>query len=168
MSEQHSSPSSAGLAGTGTGATPGRHRVSLAEIEPPVALGPLDGRYRQVVAPLVDHLSEAALNRARLDVEVSWLVHLTTTGALPGAPALREADVAYLRGIVDSFGAAEIAELAEIERETRHDVKAVEYFLKRRLAAGRRRWARTAHCPGRARSSPSSAPARTSTTSPTR
>ncbi len=135
MSEQHSSPSSAGLAGTGTGATPGRHRVSLAEIEPPIALGPLDGRYRQVVAPLVDHLSEAALNRARLDVEVSWLVHLTTTGALPGAPALREADVAYLRGIVDSFGAAEIAELAEIERETRHDVKAVEYFLKRRLAA---------------------------------
>ncbi|HLV04084.1 adenylosuccinate lyase [uncultured Georgenia sp.] len=135
MSEQHSSPSSAGLAGTGTGAAPGRHRVSLAEIEPPIALGPLDGRYRQVVAPLVDHLSEAALNRARLDVEVSWLVHLTTTGALPGAPALREADVAYLRGIVDSFGAAEIAELAEIERETRHDVKAVEYFLKRRLAA---------------------------------
>jgi len=135
MSEQHSSPSSAGLAGTGTGAAPSRHRVSLAEIEPPIALGPLDGRYRQVVAPLVDHLSEAALNRARLDVEVSWLVHLTTTGALPGAPALREADVAYLRGIVDSFGAAEIAELAEIERETRHDVKAVEYFLKRRLAA---------------------------------
>ncbi len=134
MSEQHSSPSSASLAGA-TGAAPGRHRVSLAEVEPPIALGPLDGRYRAVVAPLVDHLSEAALNRARLDVEVSWLIHLTTSGALPGAPALSEADVAYLRGVVDSFGAAEIAELAEIERETRHDVKAVEYFLKRRLAA---------------------------------
>ena len=134
MSENLSSPSSASTAG-GAGAAPGRHRVSLAELEPPIALGPLDGRYRPVVAPLVDHLSEAALNRARLDVEVSWLIHLTTTGALPGAPTLSDADVAYLRGVVDSFGAAEIAELAEIERETRHDVKAVEYFLKRRLAA---------------------------------
>ncbi|TNC18256.1 adenylosuccinate lyase [Georgenia sp. 311] len=134
MSENLSSPSSASTAG-GAGAAPGRHRVSLAELEPPIALGPLDGRYRSVVAPLVDHLSEAALNRARLDVEVSWLIHLTTTGALPGAPTLSDADVAYLRGVVDSFGAAEIAELAEIERETRHDVKAVEYFLKRRLAA---------------------------------
>ncbi len=137
MSEQHSSSSSVSLpvsAGT-SGAAPGRNRVSLAEVEPPIALGPLDGRYRGVVAPLVDHLSEAALNRARLDVEVSWLIHLTTTGALPGAPMLSDADVAYLRDVVDSFGAAEIAELAEIERETRHDVKAVEYFLKRRLAA---------------------------------
>ena len=52
-------------------------------LEPAIALGPLDGRYRSVVAPLTDHLSEAALNRARLDVEVSWLIHLTTTGALP-------------------------------------------------------------------------------------
>lgn len=132
MSEQPSTTSSASLS---AGAAPGRHRVSLADLEPPMALGPLDGRYRGVVAPLVDHLSEAALNRARLDVEVSWLVHLTTSGALPGAPQLSDADVAYLRGVVDSFGAEEIAELAEIERETRHDVKAVEYFLKRRLAA---------------------------------
>ncbi|WP_152188787.1 adenylosuccinate lyase [Georgenia satyanarayanai] len=132
MSEQPSTTSSASLS---AGAAPGRHRVSLADLEPPIALGPLDGRYRGVVAPLVDHLSESALNRARLDVEVSWLVHLTTSGALPGAPQLSDADVAYLRGVVDSFGAEEIAELAEIERETRHDVKAVEYFLKKRLAS---------------------------------
>ncbi|MEE6294760.1 adenylosuccinate lyase [Georgenia wangjunii] len=110
-------------------------RVNLAELDPAIALGPLDGRYRGVVAPLVDHLSEAALNRARLHVEVEWLVHLTRSAALPGAPDLSEADVAYLRGVVAGFGQAEIAELAEIERETRHDVKAVEYFLKRRLAA---------------------------------
>ncbi len=45
-------------------------RVSLADVSPPVALGPLDGRYRAAVAPLVDHLSEPALNRARLHVEV--------------------------------------------------------------------------------------------------
>jgi adenylosuccinate lyase len=110
-------------------------RISFATLDPPIALGALDGRYRATVAPLVDHLSEAALNRARLHVEVEWLVHLTSRGVLPGAPRLTDDDVAYLRGVVDGFGAAEIAELGAIEAETRHDVKAVEYFLKRRLAS---------------------------------
>ncbi len=113
--------------------TPARTR--LADAVPPIALGPLDGRYRGAVADLVDHLSEAALNRARVLVEVEWLIHLTERGVLPGAPRLSEAEKAYLRGVVATFGPAEIAELAAIEAETRHDVKAVEYFLKRRLAA---------------------------------
>ncbi|MDO5492978.1 MAG: hypothetical protein Q4F53_05135, partial [Nesterenkonia sp.] len=47
-------------------------RVSLAEAEPLIALGALDGRYRRDAAPLVDHLSEAALNRNRVHVEVEW------------------------------------------------------------------------------------------------
>ncbi|GAA4427285.1 adenylosuccinate lyase [Georgenia halophila] len=110
-------------------------RVDLATVTPSITLGALDGRYRPVVAPLVDHLSEAALNRARLHVEIEWLIHLTDTGALPGAPMLSDAEKEYLRAVVDSFGADEIAELAEIERETLHDVKAVEYFLRRRLDA---------------------------------
>ncbi len=109
--------------------------VDLSTVSPPIALGPLDGRYRAVAAPLVNHLSEAALNRARLQVEVEWLIHLTDTGTLPGAPALSETEKSYLRGVVEGFGAQDIAELAVIEAETRHDVKAVEYLLKRRLAA---------------------------------
>ncbi len=115
--------------------------MNLADVTPPIALGPLDGRYRPAVAPLVDHLSEAALNRARIHVEVEWLIALcdgvpgVTQGAVvPGAPALSDAERAYLRGIPEAFGADEIAELAAIERETVHDVKAVEYFVKRRLA----------------------------------
>ncbi len=55
-------------------------------------LSPLDGRYRAVAAPLVNHLSEAALNRARLQVEVEWLIHLTDGGVLPGAPRLSETE----------------------------------------------------------------------------
>ncbi|HEX7589394.1 MAG TPA: adenylosuccinate lyase, partial [Demequinaceae bacterium] len=107
---------------------------TLADLSPALALGPLDGRYRPVVAPLVDHLSEAALNRARLHVEVEWLIHLSDTGAVPGVAPLTDADRAYLRAIVEAFGADEIAELAEAERVTAHDVKAIEYFLKKRLA----------------------------------
>lgn len=103
-----------------------------------IALSPLDGRYRGEVGGLVNHLSEAALNRNRLIVEIEWLIHLTEVGALPGAPVLSEAEKCYLREIPEQFGAAEIAELAAIEAETRHDVKAVEYFLKRRLEAAPR------------------------------
>ncbi|WP_456787212.1 adenylosuccinate lyase [Cellulomonas sp. P5_C5] len=110
-------------------------RVRLADVTPHIALGPLDGRYRAAVAPLVDHLSEAALNRERVHVEVEWLIHLTAHGVVPGAPTLTDADVAYLRDVVATFGPDEVAELAAIEKITVHDVKAVEYFLKSRLAA---------------------------------
>ncbi len=107
---------------------------SFGDASPPIALGALDGRYRSVVAPLVDHLSEAALNRARVHVEVEWLVHLTDHGVVPGVRALTDTEKADLRSVATDFGPAEVTELAEIERETAHDVKAVEYFLRRRLA----------------------------------
>jgi len=109
--------------------------VSLADTSPPIALGALDGRYRTTVAPLVDHLSEAALNRERLRVEVKWLIHLTTAHIVPNVRALSADEQARLLAVVQDFGPGDIAELAELERETVHDVKAVEYFLKRRLAA---------------------------------
>jgi adenylosuccinate lyase len=107
--------------------------ASLADATPPIALGALDGRYRASVAPLVDDLSEPALNRERVRVEVEWLIWLTSHQVVSGIRALTDEEQAQLRQVVDDFGAAEIAELAEIERETQHDVKAVEYFLKRRL-----------------------------------
>ncbi len=98
-----------------------------------IALSALDGRYRSATAPLVEYLSEAALNRERIRVEVEWLIHLTQVKAVPGARQLSSAEITTLRAIVSDFGAADVAELAEIERETQHDVKAVEYYLKRRM-----------------------------------
>jgi adenylosuccinate lyase len=79
-------------------------------------------------------LSEAALNRARLHVEVEWLVHLSDTAAVPGVAPLTDAERTYLRACVETFGAEDVAELAETERVTAHDVKAIEYFLKKRIA----------------------------------
>ncbi|MBP2387691.1 adenylosuccinate lyase [Paeniglutamicibacter kerguelensis] len=108
-------------------------RISLAS--EPLALGALDGRYRAAVAPLVDHLSEAALNRDRVHVEVEWLIHLTDNSVLPGTSPLSEEQRAALRAIVTDFNAASVAELAEIEAVTVHDVKAVEYYIGRRLEA---------------------------------
>lgn len=106
---------------------------SLADVTPAIALTPLDGRYRAQVAPLVDHLSEAALNRARLVVETEWMIHLLDTGAIPSLRGLTDDERALLRAIPEDFGAEGIAEHAAIEAETVHDVKAVEYYIKRRL-----------------------------------
>ncbi|WP_394940267.1 adenylosuccinate lyase [Psychromicrobium sp. YIM B11713] len=109
-------------------------RRSFAAQENGIALGPLDGRYRPAVAPLTDYLSEAALNRDRIAVEVEWLIHLSSASALPGISALNADQQEKLRAIVTEFDADSIEELAEIEKATVHDVKAVEYYIGRRLA----------------------------------
>lgn len=100
-----------------------------------VPLSPLDGRYRGDTAPLRNFLSEAALNRARIHVEVEWLIFLSRCGALPGAPEIDDDDAAFLRALPEDFDSSSIAELAELEAVTKHDVKAVEYYIARRLTA---------------------------------
>ena len=107
------------------------HRRSLAEAG--IALGPLDGRYRAAVEPLVEHLSEAALNRNRIHVEVEWFIHLAEHRVLPGLEPLTAEQQAGLRAIVTDFDAESVAELAATEKVTVHDVKAVEYFIADRL-----------------------------------
>ncbi|WP_125612698.1 adenylosuccinate lyase [Specibacter cremeus] len=108
-------------------------RLSLAASPERIALGPLDGRYAGAVAPLVDYLSEAALNRDRVGVEVEWFIHLTEHSVLPGTAPLSADQKAGLRAIVTEFDASSVAELADIEKVTVHDVKAVEYFIGNRL-----------------------------------
>jgi adenylosuccinate lyase len=101
---------------------------------PPQALSPLDGRYRAAVTELGEYLSEAGLNRARVQVEVEWLIVLTDR-RLFGSSPLDAEQKAALRHLVTGFGQAEIDELATLEATTRHDVKAVEYLVRRRLSA---------------------------------
>jgi len=100
---------------------------------PPQPLSPLDGRYRDVVAGLAEHLSEAGLNRARVEVEVEWLITLTDR-SLFGTTPLADADKERLRALYEDFGQAEIDWLAAKEAVTRHDVKAVEYLVRDRLS----------------------------------
>ncbi len=100
----------------------------------PQPLSPLDGRYRDQVAALGEHLSEAGLNRARIQVEVEWLIHLTDAGLFDAA-RLTDEQKASLRELVTAFGQDDIDSLARREAVTRHDVKAVEYHVRDRLAA---------------------------------
>jgi adenylosuccinate lyase len=96
-------------------------------------LSPLDGRYHAAVSELSEYLSEAGLNRARVQVEVEWLIFLTDRSMFGSAP-LSADQTAALRATVTDFGAEAIAELGELEAVTRHDVKAVEYFVRARLS----------------------------------
>lgn len=100
---------------------------------PPQPLSPLDGRYRGAVSALGDHLSEAGLNRARIHVEVEWLIFQTERGFF-GTSQLSAEQRSALRRIVTDFDESSIAELAATEATTKHDVKAVEYFVRARLA----------------------------------
>ncbi|WP_404430094.1 adenylosuccinate lyase [Microbacterium lacus] len=100
---------------------------------PPQPLSPLDGRYRAAVTELADYLSEAGLNRARVEVEVEWLIALTDR-SLFGSSPLSAGDKARLRELYENFGQPEIDWLAEKEAVTRHDVKAIEYLVRDRLA----------------------------------
>ncbi|WP_167137521.1 adenylosuccinate lyase [Diaminobutyricimonas sp. TR449] len=99
---------------------------------PAQPISPLDGRYRQAVTELGEHLSEAGLNRARVHVEVEWLLFLTDR-ELFGSSKLDSEQAAALRAVVTDFGQPEIDRLAELEATTRHDVKAVEYLVRSKL-----------------------------------
>ena len=99
----------------------------------PQPISPLDGRYRDAVAGLSEYLSEAGLNRARVEVEVEWLIALTDQG-LFGTQPLSDDDADRLRALYRDFGQAEIDWLAAKEAVTQHDVKAVEYLVRDRLA----------------------------------
>ncbi|GAB3603335.1 adenylosuccinate lyase [Microbacterium aureliae] len=100
---------------------------------PPQPLSPLDGRYRTAVSPLAEYLSEAGLNRARVEVEVEWLIALTDR-YLFGTSPLSDVQKDRLRVLYLDFGQAEIDWLAQKEAVTRHDVKAVEYLVRDRLS----------------------------------
>jgi len=97
------------------------------------ALSPLDGRYRDQVAELAAWFSEEALIRQRVLVESEWLIALAACPALPEVRALTAEEIAGLRARSAGFSAGDAARVKAIERITRHDVKAVEYYLKAQL-----------------------------------
>ncbi len=93
------------------------------------ALSPLDGRYAKKTEALREWLSEAALIRNRVMVEVHWLLALGRLG-LAELPSFSQASETFLLQLVENFSVHDAARVKEIERTTNHDVKAVEYWLK--------------------------------------
>ena len=98
------------------------------------AISPIDGRYAGKVEELTDAFSEYALIRNRVLVEVLWLKALCAEEGIAECRALSADEVAQLDGIVSDFTVAEAEKVKEVERTTNHDVKAVEYYLKEKIA----------------------------------
>jgi adenylosuccinate lyase len=110
---------------------------TAANPEPPSlwALSPLDGRYAAQVGEFADAFSEAALFRFRFEVEVGWFRALAACPEITELGPLDDATSAALDAWVQGFGPDDLARIKEIESRINHDVKAVEYLLKERLAA---------------------------------
>jgi len=101
---------------------------------PLTALSPLDGRYAAKVAPLRALFSEYALIRFRVLVEVEWLKALAAEPKIAEVKPFSPATVKALDALASGFSESDGEAVKAIEARTNHDVKAIEYFLKERLA----------------------------------
>ena len=97
------------------------------------ALSPLDGRYAGKLTALRPLLSEYGLMHRRVQVEIEWFIALSDAG-FKEFPALSEASRGLLRSLVIHFKEEDAQAIKDIEKTTNHDVKAVEYWIKRRIA----------------------------------
>jgi adenylosuccinate lyase len=103
-------------------------------LSPLTALSPLDGRYRSKLTSLGDIFSEFGLIRLRVRVEVEWLKALSSEPAIAEVPAFSASTLRELDALTSNFSVAEAEEVKAIEARTNHDVKALEYWVKQRLA----------------------------------
>ena len=99
------------------------------------ALSPLDGRYHAKVEALRDHFSEFGLIRYRVLIEIEWLKSLSAQGGVPEIAPFSAATLAQLDAINTAFCEDDALAIKAIEKRTNHDVKAVEYWLRDKLAA---------------------------------
>lgn len=102
------------------------------------ALSPLDGRYASKVDALRPFFSEEALNRARIFIEVSYFAALCEEKNIPELKPLNARQKKALQQIIDDFDERAAGRVKQIEQTTNHDVKAVEYYVRRQIekAAG--------------------------------
>jgi adenylosuccinate lyase len=101
------------------------------------ALSPIDGRYGVQTAELRPIFSEYGLLRHRVLVEVRWLEMLAKHPGIAEVPALSGQAQDILTRLVENFRPEDAQRIKSIERTTNHDVKAVEYFLKEKIAGNR-------------------------------
>jgi len=104
------------------------------ELSSLTAVSPIDGRYASKCADLRGIFSEFGLMRFRVTVEVEWLKKLAATPAIKEVPTFSAEAIAFLNNIVKNFNVEDAQAIKKHESVTNHDVKAVEYFLKDKVA----------------------------------
>lgn len=109
--------------------------MSKDQISPLMALSPLDGRYSEKCQELTPYFSEFALIRYRTIVEIRWLQKLAAVAEITELKPLDEDSNAQLERLIVDFSEDDAQRVKAIESTTNHDVKAVEYFIKEKLAS---------------------------------
>lgn len=104
------------------------------ELNSLTAVSPIDGRYGSKTAELRPVFSEYGLIRQRVTVEIRWLQSLAAHPAIKEVPSFSQTTLQQLEQIVAGFSESDAQRVKEIERTTNHDVKAVEYLLKEKIA----------------------------------
>src|SRR5258708_33082342 len=100
---------------------------------PLAALSPLDGRYAKTLDPLRVYFSEQALIAYRIHIELEWLQALAQERALRELKPFSPRTAAAFRRLVKQFSERDAEHIKNIEAETNHDVKAIEYWLRSKL-----------------------------------
>ena len=100
---------------------------------PLAALSPLDGRYARTADPLRQYFSEQGLIRYRVRVELAWLEALAAEPGIKEVKPFSSATRKALARLVKDFSERDAEHIKNIEAETNHDVKAIEYWLKGKL-----------------------------------
>jgi adenylosuccinate lyase len=103
------------------------------ELSSLTAVSPLDGRYAKTTAPLRSYFSEFALIRRRVLVEVRWLQHMAALDTVAELQDFAAGDREFLDAVIEDFSSGDAQRIKNIEAQTNHDVKAVEYFLQEQL-----------------------------------
>ena len=97
------------------------------------AISPIDGRYLNKTRALSPYFSEFALIFYRVTVEIRWIESLAANKNIPEVPELDQKAKDYLNNIISNFDEAEAEKIKVFERQTNHDVKAIEYYLKEKF-----------------------------------
>ena len=98
-----------------------------------LSISPLDGRYIDSVKELRTITSEFGLIKYRVTVEIKWFIHLSKITKIKELPKLNIKEYKYLADLIDNFDINDARRIKTIEKQTNHDVKAVEYFLKEKF-----------------------------------
>lgn len=98
------------------------------------AISPIDGRYGNTTLQLRSIFSEYGLLRRRIQIEIQWLQVLSQHADIPEIPTLDKQHQTLLNSIWQDFSETDAERIKEIERTTKHDIKAVEYFIREKIS----------------------------------
>ena len=98
-----------------------------------LSISPLDGRYSKYCKEIANSFSEFGLIKKRLEIEISWFIFISDIKRVSELPKLSSKNRTFLKNILSDFNLTEAKKIKKIEDTTKHDVKAVEYYLKSKI-----------------------------------